>query len=164
MHSVGPRSTLRSSPRTTFCLLTTCEQAHYISPHELVASSMAAKSARESQRRRGLSHDIKTRLRTSEIPIPLLVSSVVTHHCHHRPALPFRDWHPLIKPVLILMKNREQEDPLEEPCTSSSMGVLLLTHFLMREIVDRKPPWGGGFLSIRSASNYESPSVAGWGI
>jgi len=38
------------------------------------------------------------RLRTSEIPIPLLVSSAVTHHCHHRPALPFRDW----KPVLIL--------------------------------------------------------------
>jgi len=58
MHSVGP--TLRSSPRTTFCLLTTCEQAHYISPHELVASSMAGKSARESQRRRGQSRDIKT--------------------------------------------------------------------------------------------------------
>ena len=37
-------------PRTTFCLLTTCEQAHYISPHELVASSMTDKSAREIQR------------------------------------------------------------------------------------------------------------------
>jgi len=58
LHSVGP--TLRSSPRTTFCLLTTCEQAHYISPHELVASSMAGKSARKSQRRRGQSRDIKT--------------------------------------------------------------------------------------------------------
>jgi len=42
------------------------------------------------------------RLRTSEIPMPLLVSSVVTHHCHHWPALPFRDWHPFTKPVLIL--------------------------------------------------------------
>jgi len=29
-HSVGP--TLRSYPRTIFCLLTTCEQAHYVSP------------------------------------------------------------------------------------------------------------------------------------
>jgi len=35
------------------------------------------------------------RLSTSETPIPLLVSSAVTHHFHHRPALPFRDWHPL---------------------------------------------------------------------
>jgi len=42
------------------------------------------------------------RLRTSEILIPLLVSSAVTHHCHHQPALPFRDWHPFTKPVLIL--------------------------------------------------------------
>jgi len=49
-HSVGP--TLRSSPRTTFCLITTCEQAH--------ASSMAGQSARESQRQRGQSRDIKT--------------------------------------------------------------------------------------------------------
>jgi len=57
MHSVGP--TLRSSPRTTFCLLTTCEQAHYISLHELVVCSMAGKSARENQRRRGQSRDIK---------------------------------------------------------------------------------------------------------
>ena len=44
------------------------------------------------------------RLRTSEIPIPLLVSSAVTHHCHHRPALLFRDWHPFTKPVMILTK------------------------------------------------------------
>ena len=58
MHSVGP--TLRSSPRTTFCLLTTCEYAHYISPHELVASFMTGKSARESQRRRDQCRDIKT--------------------------------------------------------------------------------------------------------
>jgi len=60
MHSVG--LTLRSSPRTTCCLLTTCEQAHYIFPHdsELVASSMAGKSAQKSQRRRGQSRDIKT--------------------------------------------------------------------------------------------------------
>ena len=58
LHSVG--LTLRSSPRTTFCLLTTCEQAHYISPHELVASSMAGKSARKSQRRRRQSRDVKT--------------------------------------------------------------------------------------------------------
>jgi len=57
-HSVGP--TLRSYPRTIFCLLTTCEQAHYVSPHELVASSMAGKSARENQRRCGQSRDIKT--------------------------------------------------------------------------------------------------------
>ena len=57
-HSVGP--TLRSYPRTTFCLTTTCEQAHYIFPHELVASSMVGKSARKSQRRRGQSRDIKT--------------------------------------------------------------------------------------------------------
>jgi len=42
------------------------------------------------------------RLRTSQIPIPKSVSVVVTHHCHHRPALPFRDWHPFTKPVLIL--------------------------------------------------------------
>jgi len=31
-HSVGP--TLTSYPRTTFCMITTCEQAHYISLHE----------------------------------------------------------------------------------------------------------------------------------
>jgi len=42
------------------------------------------------------------RLRTSEIPMPKCVSSAVTHRCHHRPALPFRDWHPFTKPVLIL--------------------------------------------------------------
>jgi len=34
------------------------EQAHYISPHELVASSMAGESARKSQKRRGPSRDI----------------------------------------------------------------------------------------------------------
>ena len=38
--------------------LTTCEQAHYISPHELVASSMAGKSARKRQKRRGPSRHI----------------------------------------------------------------------------------------------------------
>jgi len=54
--SVGP--TLRSYPRTTYFLLTTCEQAHYISPHELVASFMAGKSARKSQKRHGPSSDI----------------------------------------------------------------------------------------------------------
>ena len=32
------------------------------------------------------------RLRTSEIPMPKSVYSAVTHRCHHRPALPFRDW------------------------------------------------------------------------
>ena len=42
------------------------------------------------------------RLRTSEIPMTLLVSSAVTHHCHHWPALPCRDWHPFTKPVMIL--------------------------------------------------------------
>jgi len=42
------------------------------------------------------------RLCTSEISILLLVCSAVAHHCHHRPALPFRDWHPFTKPVLIL--------------------------------------------------------------
>ena len=57
-HSVGP--TLRSSPRTTFYLLTTCEQAHYISPHKLIACPMTGKSAQKSQRRRGQSRDIKT--------------------------------------------------------------------------------------------------------
>ena len=41
-------------------------------------------------------------LRTSEIPIPLLVSLAVMHHCHHPPALPFRDWQHFTKPVLIL--------------------------------------------------------------
>ena len=93
---------MRSSPRTTFCLLSTCEKAHHISPHELVASSMVDKSARESQRRRGQSLDIKTvGLRTSEIPIPLLVSLAMTHRYHHRHALPFRDWYPFTKPVLI---------------------------------------------------------------
>jgi len=56
LHWVGP--TLRSYPRTTFCLLATCEQAHYISPHELVASYMAGKSAQKSQKRRGPSRDI----------------------------------------------------------------------------------------------------------
>jgi len=55
-HSVRP--TLISYPRTKFGLLTTCEQAHYISPHELVASSMAAESARKSQKRRSPSRDI----------------------------------------------------------------------------------------------------------
>ena len=44
------------------------------------------------------------RLRTSEIPRPKSVSSAVTHRCHHRPALPFRDWHPFTNPVLILAK------------------------------------------------------------
>ena len=58
IHSLGP--TLRSSPRTTFCLLTTCEQADCISPHELVACSMAGKSARKSEGQRGQSRDIKT--------------------------------------------------------------------------------------------------------
>ena len=48
-------------PTNNICLLTTCEQAHYISPwHELVTSSMTGKSARKSQRWRGQSHDIKT--------------------------------------------------------------------------------------------------------
>ena len=47
-----------SYPRTTFYLLTTYEQAHYISPHELFASSMAGKSAWKSQKRRGPSLDI----------------------------------------------------------------------------------------------------------
>jgi len=42
------------------------------------------------------------RLRTSEIPMPKSVSSAVTHRKHHRPALPFRDWLPFTKPVLIL--------------------------------------------------------------
>jgi len=42
------------------------------------------------------------RLRTSEILMPKSVSSAVTHCCHHRPALPFWDWHPFTKPVLIL--------------------------------------------------------------
>jgi len=55
LHSVG-----QSSPRTTFCLFTTCEQAHYISPHEMVAFSMIGKSARKSQRQCGQSRDIKT--------------------------------------------------------------------------------------------------------
>ena len=55
--TVGP--TLTSSPRTTFCLFTTCKQAQYISPHELVAFSMAGKSARENQGRRGQSRNIK---------------------------------------------------------------------------------------------------------
>jgi len=44
----------------------------------------------------------RSRFHTSEIPIPLLVSSVVTHHCHHWPALSFRNWHPFTKLVLIL--------------------------------------------------------------
>ena len=55
---------LRSSPRTTFCLLTTCDQAHYVFPHDLVASSVVGKSNRKSQRRRGQSRDIKTRQAT----------------------------------------------------------------------------------------------------
>jgi len=37
------------------------------------------------------------RIGTSEIPMPLLVSLAVTHHCHHWPALPFRDWHAFTK-------------------------------------------------------------------
>jgi len=44
------------------------------------------------------------RLRTPKIPMLLLVSSAVTHHCYHRPALLFRDWNPFTKPVLILPK------------------------------------------------------------
>jgi len=44
------------------------------------------------------------RLRTSEIPMPKSVSSAVTHRCHHQPALPFRDWHPFTKQVLILVE------------------------------------------------------------
>ena len=100
-HSVG--QTLTSYPPTTFCMLTTCEQAHYISLYELVASSMAGKSGLKSQRRRGQSLISRPgKLRTSEISMPLLVSSAVTHHCHHRPALPFRDWYPFTKLVLIL--------------------------------------------------------------
>jgi len=55
-HLVG--LTLRSYPRTIFCLLTTFEHAHYISPHELVASSMAGKSTRKSQKQHSPSLDI----------------------------------------------------------------------------------------------------------
>jgi len=54
--------------------------------HELVTSCMIGKSARKSQRRRSQSRD---RLRTSEIPIPLLVSSAVTHHCHSSACIAF---------------------------------------------------------------------------
>ena len=93
----GP--TLRSYPRTTFCLLTreimlfigqlkgrlkrilftTCERAHYISPHELVVSCMSGRSAQKSQKRRGpLSPVISPphRLYTSEIPMLKSVSSL----------------------------------------------------------------------------------------
>ena len=49
-----------------------------------------AKSVRKSQRRRGQSRDIKTG-HISEIPMPLLVSSAVTHHAS---ALHFRDLAP----------------------------------------------------------------------
>ena len=42
------------------------------------------------------------RLRTSEILMPKSVSSAVTHRCHRRLTLPFRDWNPFTKPVLIL--------------------------------------------------------------
>jgi len=36
--------------------------------------------------------------------MPKFVSSVVTHRCYHRPALPFRDWHSFTTPVLILVE------------------------------------------------------------
>ena len=48
------------------------------------------------------------RLRTSEIPMPKSVRSAVTHRCHHRPALPFQDWHPFTKPALILAEKLAQ--------------------------------------------------------
>jgi len=96
---------IRSSPRTIFCLITTCEQAHYISPTSwlLLPWQASPPGTVKSQRRRGQSCDIKTgHTSASEIPMPLLVSSVVTHHYHHRPVLPFQDWHPFTKPSLIL--------------------------------------------------------------
>ena len=101
LRSVGP--TLRSSPRRTFCLLTTCEQAHYICPWSLLLLPWQASPP--GKFRGDAANPLisrPSRLRTSEIPMPLLVSLAVTHHCYHQPALPFRDWHPFTKPVLIL--------------------------------------------------------------
>jgi len=95
LHSVGP--TLRSSPRTTLCLLTKCEQAHYISPTSWLLLPWQASP--HGKVRGDAANPVISRpgrLRTSEIPIPLLVSSAVTHH------RPFRDWHLFTKPVLIL--------------------------------------------------------------
>ena len=108
LHSVG--LTLRSSPQTTFCILTTCEQAHYISPHELVASYMAGKSARNSQKSEATRPIPWYQDRASYAPLRSRwrcwwARRAVTHHCHHRPALPFRDWHPFTKPVLILTED-----------------------------------------------------------
>jgi len=103
LHSVG--LTLRSYPRTTFCLLTTCEQGLYISHTSwLLLPWQASPPAKV---RSDAAHPMIStphRLRKSEIPMPKSVSSAVMHHCHHRPALPFRDWHPFTKPVLILSK------------------------------------------------------------
>ena len=95
IHSVG--STLRSYPRTTFGPLTTCEQqTNNQKPSRLITFPPTSwmlfpwQSSSPGKVTSDAAHPIIStphRLRTSEIPMPKYVSSVVTHRCHHGPAL-----------------------------------------------------------------------------
>jgi len=95
IHSVG--STLGSYPRTTFGPLTTCEQqTNNQKPSRLITFPPTSwmlfpwQSSSPGKVTSDAAHPIIStphRLRTSEIPMPKYVSSVVTHRCHHGPAL-----------------------------------------------------------------------------
>jgi len=65
----------------------------------MFASSMAGSHHEKSEATTRLIPWYQDRADTSEIPMLLLMSSAVTHHCHHRPALPFLDCHPFTKLV-----------------------------------------------------------------
>ena len=88
-------STSARVPCTCLCLLSLCLRVHLVlhsvdmqNPHELVAPSMADKSARKSQKRHGINPAQATQP-ASEILMPKSVSLTVTHCCH-QPTLPFR--------------------------------------------------------------------------
>ena len=94
---------MRSSPRTKFCLLRHVSRPITFPPTSWLLLPWQASPPGKC--RGDAANPVISRLgrlRTSEILIPLLVSSAVKHDCHHRPALPFRSCHPFRKQVLIL--------------------------------------------------------------
>ena len=125
--------TLRSYPRTIFCLLTTlwADSLHF--PPELMASCMAGKSARKSQKRRGPSRDIMvnpaqaTHLWDPDAEVCELGgdASLPSSACI---AL---NWHPFKKPVLILAEEISSAfTSWVMPFCTQSRGLVLKTQSL----------------------------------
>jgi len=82
-------------PTNNICLLTTCEQAHFVSPHVLAAATLllpwqASPTGNVGSEAANPVVSRPGRLCTSEIPKLLSVSLVMTPPRHHLPALPPR--------------------------------------------------------------------------